>query len=78
MWRTPFCEGLARVYHLWVWGGGGGWHECTTCGCGGGGGLARVYHLYVGSHFHSTAVGTVSLVSLSRCSGLGLRFPVPG
>ena len=64
MWRTPFCGGLARVYHLWVWGGGGV--------------LARVYHLYVGSHFHSTAVGTVSLVSLSRCSGLGLRFPVPG
>ena len=31
MWRTPFCEGLARVYHLWVRGGG----------------LARVYHLWV-------------------------------
>ena len=23
MWRTPFCEGLARVYHLLVWGGAG-------------------------------------------------------
>ena len=70
------------------------WHECTTCGCGGGagtsvplvgvggGGLARVYHLYVGialsQHCFTSIVGTVSLVSLSRCSGLGLRFPVPG
>ena len=56
------------------------WHECTTCGCGGG--LARVYHLYVGvalsQHCLTATVGTVSLVSLSRCPSLGLRFPVPG
>ena len=58
--------GLTRVHHLLVWGGGG---------------LARVYHLYVGialsQHCLTETVGTVSLVSLSRCSGLDLRFPVP-
>ena len=66
------------------------WHECTICGCGG---LARVYHLWVwgagtsvplvcgvalSQHCLTATVGTVSLVSPSLCSGLGLRFPVPG
>ena len=46
MWRTPFCEGLARVYHLWVRGGGGADTNAPLVGVGEGG-LARVYHLWV-------------------------------
>ena len=56
------------------------WHECTTCACGGGVGTSAplVCGVALSQHCLTATVGTVSLVSLSRCSGLGLRFPVPG
>ena len=69
-----------------VW--GGGWHECTTCVyvcvCVWGGGAGTSVPLVcvwgvARSHHCLTATvdrGTVTLVSLSGCSGSGLRFPL--
>ena len=53
------------MYHLWVWGGGAGTSVPLVCG------------VALSQHCLTATVGTVSLVSLSRCSGLSLRFPVP-
>ena len=66
------CEwgGLATVYHLCVCGGGAGTSVPLVCVCGGG--VARSHH----SLTATVNRGTVSLVSLSRCSASGVRIPL--
>ena len=47
-------------------------------GRGAGTSVPLVCGIALSQHCLTAIVGTVSLVSLSRCSGLDLRFPVPG